>query len=118
MRRLFAVVMLVVALSCFGAFTAFAAEEDTQETTTAVTQQEETNTHNESMSIGLLAAALATGLAGIGGGLAVAAGAPAAIAANSENPKTFGKSMIFVALGESIAIYGLVISIMILSKLV
>ena len=118
MRRLFAVVMRVVALSCFGAFTAFAAEEDTQETTTAVTQQEETNTHNESMSIGLLAAALATGLAGIGGGLAVAAGAPAAIAANSENPKTFGKSMIFVALGESIAIYGLVISIMILSKLV
>ena len=118
MRRLFAVVMLVVALSCFGAFTAFAAEEDTQETTTAVTQQEETNTHNESMSIGLLAAALATGLAGIGGGLAVAAGAPAAIAANSENPKTFGKSMIFVALGESIAMYGLVISIMILSKLV
>ena len=118
MRRLFAVVMLVVALSCFGAFTAFAAEEDTQETTTAVTQQEETNTHNESMSIGLLAAALATGLAGIGGGLAVAAGAPAAIAANSENPKTFGKSMIFVALGESIAIYGLVISIMSLSTLV
>ena len=31
---------------------------------------------------------------------------------------TFGKSLIFVALGESIALYGLVISIMILSKLV
>ncbi|WP_294719465.1 ATP synthase subunit C, partial [uncultured Gemmiger sp.] len=44
--------------------------------------------------------------------------APAAIAANSENEKTFGKSLIFVALGESIALYGLVISIMILSKLV
>ena len=29
-----------------------------------------------------------------------------------------GKSLIFVALGESIALYGLVISIMILSKLV
>ena len=43
---------------------------------------------------------------------------PAAIAANSENEKTFGKSLIFVALGESIALYGLVISIMILSKLV
>ena len=57
-------------------------------------------------------------LAGIGGGIAVAAGAPAAIAANSENPKTFGKSLIFVALGESIALYGLVISIMILSRLV
>lgn len=70
------------------------------------------------MSVGLIAAALATGLAGIGGGIAVAAGAPAAIAANSENPKTFGKSLIFVALGESIALYGLVISIMILSRLV
>ena len=63
-------------------------------------------------------AALAVGLSGIGGGIAVAAGAPAAIAANSENPKTFGKSLIFVALGESIALYGLVISIMILSRLV
>ena len=63
-------------------------------------------------------AALATGLAGIGGGMAVASAAPAAIAANSENEKTFGKSLIFVALGESIALYGLVISIMILSKLV
>ena len=57
-------------------------------------------------------------LAGIGGGMAVAPAAPAAIAANSENEKTFGKSLIFVALGESIALYGLVISIMILSKLV
>ena len=57
-------------------------------------------------------------LAGIGGGMAVASAAPAAIAANSENEKTFGKSLIFVALGESIALYGLVISIMILSKLV
>ena len=52
------------------------------------------------------------------GGMAVASAAPAAIAANSENEKTFGKSLIFVALGESIALYGLVISIMILSKLV
>lgn len=121
MRKLFAVLALVIAVSCFGAFTAFAADETTDATTTettAVTEQSETNDHNQSMSIGLLAAALATGLAGIGGGLAVASGAPAAIAANSENPKTFGKSMIFVALGESIAIYGLVISIMILSKLV
>ncbi len=66
--------------------------------------------------LGLLAAALVTSLAGIGGGIAVAAGAPAAIAATSEDPKSFGKSLIFVALGESIALYGLVISIMILGK--
>ena len=53
-----------------------------------------------------------------GPGMPGPSAAPAAIAANSENEKTFGKSLIFVALGESIALYGLVISIMILSKLV
>lgn len=63
-------------------------------------------------------AALAVGLSGIGGGIAVAAGAPAAIAAASEDPKSFGKSLIFVALGESIALYGVVISILILNKLI
>ena len=66
--------------------------------------------------LGLLAAALVTGLAGVGGGIAVAAGAPAAIAATSEDPKSFGKFLIFVALGESIALYGVVISILILNR--
>ena len=71
---------------------------------------------SSSNGLGLLAAGLVTGLAGIGGGIAVAAGAPAAIAATSEDPKSFGKSLIFVALGESIALYGVVISILILNK--
>ena len=55
-------------------------------------------------------------LTGIGGGIAVAAAAPAAIGATSEDPKAFGKSLIFVALGEGIALYGLLISILILNK--
>lgn len=67
--------------------------------------------------IGFIAMALSTGLAGIGGGIAVASAAPAAIAATSEDPKAFGKALIFVALGEGIAIYGLLISIMIFGKL-
>ena len=66
--------------------------------------------------LGLLAAGLVTAISGIGGGIAVAAGAPAAIAATTEDPKSFGKSLIFVALGESIALYGVVISILILNK--
>ena len=69
------------------------------------------------VGLGLIAAALSTSVSGIGGGIAVAAGAPAAIGATSEDPKAFGKALIFVALGESIALYGLVISIMILNKL-
>lgn len=64
--------------------------------------------------MGFLAAALATGLSALGAGIAVAAAAPAAIGAFSENDKNFGKSMIFVALGEGVAIYGLLISIFII----
>ena len=64
-----------------------------------------------------IGAAAATGLSYIGGGIAVANAAPAAIGATSEDPKAFGKAIIFVALGEGIALYGMLISIMILSKI-
>ena len=63
-----------------------------------------------------LGAALSTGIAAIGGGIAVGAGAPAAIGALTEDPKSFGKALIFVALGEGIALYGMLISILILNK--
>lgn len=68
--------------------------------------------------LGFMAAALSTGLSALGAGIAVAAAAPAAIGAFSENEKNFGKSMIFVTMGEGVAIYGLLISIiMIFMKL-
>ena len=67
--------------------------------------------------LGFLAAALATGMSALGAGIAVAAAAPAAIGAFSKNEKNFGKSLIFVALGEGVAIYGLLISILIINKL-
>ena len=60
--------------------------------------------------IGYLAAALAVGLGSIGGGIAVAAAAPAAIGAVSEDPKSFSKALIFVALGEGCALYGFVVA--------
>ena len=66
--------------------------------------------------IGMIAAALAMGISGIGGGIAVASSAAAAIGAISENPKVFGQALIFVVLGEGIALYGLLISFMILNK--
>lgn len=61
-----------------------------------------------------IAAALSTGMATIGTGIAVGSAAPAAIGAVSENDKSFTKALIFVALGEGVAIYGLLISILIL----
>lgn len=67
--------------------------------------------------LGFLSAALSTGMSALGAGIAVAAAAPAAIGAFSENEKNFGKALIFVALGEGVAIYGILISILIINKL-
>ncbi len=71
-------------------------------------------TGSVAQGMGFIAAALATGLSALGAGIAVAAAAPAAIGAFSENEKNFGKALIFVALGEGVAIYGLIISILII----
>lgn len=109
---------LVLVISATMAFSVSAADAQPAEAAEEVEQTaEEAQDKGSYMGLGLLAAGLVTGLAGIGGGIAVAAGAPAAIAATSEDPKSFGKSLIFVALGESIALYGVVISILILNKL-
>ena len=67
--------------------------------------------------LGFISAALATGCSSLGAGIAVAAAAPAAIGAISENSDNFGKAMIFVALGEGVAIYGLLIAILIINAL-
>src|SRR5699024_11855073 len=67
--------------------------------------------------LGYLGAALVTGLSGIGSGIAVASSASAALGAISEDGSLFGKSMIFVAMAEGIALYGLIISFMILGRL-
>lgn len=109
---LFLIILVVASLLTFSV-SAQAADDNGAEPTEAAAETETDN----NKGLGLLAAGLVTGLAGIGGGIAVAAGAPAAIAATSEDPKVFGKALIFVALGESIALYGVVISILILNKI-
>ncbi len=67
--------------------------------------------------MGYLAAALVTGLSCIGGGIAVASAASAALGAISEDQSVLGKSLIFVGLAEGVALYGLIISFMILGQL-
>lgn len=115
----FAVTAVLMAVLCIGAFATGADTPAPEANAEAVQAQTQETAESDSFSkgMGLLAAAIVTSLAGIGGGIAVAAGAPAAIAATAENPKSFGKSIIFVALGESIALYGVVISILILNKI-
>ena len=67
--------------------------------------------------MGYLAAALVTGLSCIGGGIAVASAASAALGAISEDQSILGKSLIFVGLAEGVCLYGLIISFMILGQL-
>jgi len=63
-----------------------------------------------------LAAAISTGLASVGAGIAVSGTGAAAIGAIAEKPESFGRSLIFVGLGEGIAIYGLIISFLVLNR--
>ena len=66
---------------------------------------------------GLLAAALSTALAAIGAGYAVARVGSAAVGAIAEKPELFGRALVLVGLAEGIAIYGLIVSILILNRI-
>lgn len=67
--------------------------------------------------LGYLAAGLSIGLSCVGGGIAVASAASAALGAISEDSSILGKSLIFVGLAEGVCLYGLIISFMILGSL-
>jgi V/A-type H+-transporting ATPase subunit K len=66
---------------------------------------------------GFIAAAVATGLSSFAAGIAVASVGAAAVGAVAEKPELFGRALVMVGLAEGIAIYGLIISIIILNRL-
>ena len=113
----FICIFAISSVLAFGVSAASSEAAADAEADTEATAEAEEKSSGISDGLGYLAAALVTGTAGIGGGLAVASAAPAAIGATSEDPKAFGKALIFVALGEGIALYGLLVSILILNKI-
>jgi len=66
---------------------------------------------------GYVAAALATGLSSVGAAYAVGSVAGASVGALAEKPELFGRLLILVGLAEGIAIYGVIISVLILNRL-
>ena len=68
------------------------------------------------MAWGFVGAALATGLSALGAGIAVASVGSAAIGALAEKPELLGRTLIMIGLAEGIAIYGLIVSILILNR--
>lgn len=69
------------------------------------------------MRWGFTAAAASAGLAALGAGYAVAQVGTAALGALAEKPDLFGRVLVMVGLAEGIAIYGLIVSILILNRL-
>lgn len=117
-KKHFMTVAVAVILCAMFTFVAAAAGDTSDTAATAAAASEAVASGTGSAAgMGFLGAALSIGLSAIGAGVALAAGAPAAIGAVSEDPKSFGKSMIFVVLGEAVALYGFVIAFMILAKI-
>ena len=98
---------LVLTLSSAGA----AASE------TAAAAAAATATAGVSAGLGFLGASLATGLACLGAGIAVAVVGAAALGVVGEKPSMLGTTLIYLGLAEGIAIYGVIVSLLILGKL-
>ena len=67
--------------------------------------------------MGFIAAALSTGLACLGAGLAVASVGSAALGLVGEKPEMLGTTLIYLGLSEGIAIYGVIVSLLILGRI-
>jgi V/A-type H+-transporting ATPase subunit K len=84
------------------------------ETTAATAAVTEMST---GMGLAMLGVGIPTGLSTIGAGIAVGPIGAASLAAITEKPETLGRTLIYLGLAEGIAIYGLVISILLLNKI-
>lgn len=69
------------------------------------------------MGLAMIGVGIPTGLSTIGAGIAVGPIGAASLAAITEKPENLGRTLIYLGLAEGIAIYGLVISILLLNKL-
>ncbi len=118
------VLSLLVLLSLGTAVVVARPSQAYSQTTAANTQNKPQSPKNaevkaassSAQGLGFIAAAIAVGLGSLGAAIAVGMSGAAAVGAVSENRKVFGNAIVFVGLAEGIAIYGLIIAIMILSK--
>ena len=69
------------------------------------------------LGLALIGIGLPTGLATICAGIAVSSVGAASLAVITEKPEMFGRTLIYLGLGEGIAIYGLVVTILLLGKI-
>lgn len=69
------------------------------------------------LGLAILGVGIPTAFSTVGAGIAVGPIGAAALAAVTERPEALGRSLIFLGLAEGIAIYGLVMSILLLNRI-
>ena len=70
----------------------------------------------ESSGMKFIGAGVAFGLAALGAGVAIGGVGAAGLAAITEKPELRSQALVFTALGEAVAIYGIVVAIIILGQ--
>jgi V/A-type H+-transporting ATPase subunit K len=91
--------------------------EDRPSTKEKETITSETGLNKDNLSFAFIAAMGAVGLSCLASGYALARIGSAALGAMSEKPELGGRALIFLGLAEGIAIYGLIVAIMVLTKI-
>lgn len=104
------VVYIVAVVLLLGLGTAYAQEE-------GAAGGEEASVAQSNAGLYAIAAALAVGLAAAGAGFGIGHTGSAALGAIAEKPETSTWALIFVALAEGIALYGLIIAFMLITRI-
>jgi V/A-type H+-transporting ATPase subunit K len=110
--RLFLVLNPLLALAALALLVAALAADPAQAQPVAAAAE----AGNDGGWAALLGAAIAVAGSSIGAGVAVAYTGAAALAAISERPEIFGRAMVIVGLAEGIAVYGLIVSIILVGR--
>lgn len=100
----------------FGVTAAYAGSTGQQQAAAHQQQQKQVAQGGQQRGLVAIAIAISIGTACAGAGYAVGRVGSAAIGAASENPEMLTRSLIFVALAEGIAIYGLLVAILLWVK--
>lgn len=69
------------------------------------------------LGLAIIGIGIPTGLAAVGAGVAVGPVGAASLAVITEKPEMLGRSLVYLGLAEGIAIYGLVVTILLLGKI-
>lgn len=109
--------ILAAVVLAFAIDTVFAQETPAEQEESGAKVREVTPTNSKYYMAVVLAAALSAGFGFLGGGYAVARVGAAALGAASERPELLTRALVFVALGEGIAVFGLVVAILMVLRL-